>query len=172
VYVCARRCKRGGLTTYGPFRHARCPFALARPGSCIIVAFFGLDALGFRVLGLRMHISARCPSMIASCPSLCPSLYCDALLCITTNVSCHYVIHRLYPSTLLRVTVPRYSIFTTTSYSYAGETFPKTTKNILFQHTFSIKIQHLKSGTNSIRFCTSSTFRVLVILMASLIGLS
>lgn len=102
--TCARDvAKRCGLTMYGPFCHARCLFALARFGTCIIFAFFGLDALGFRVLGLCLHISARYPSMVASCLALWPSLYCDALLCITTNVSCHYVINRLYHSTLRAV---------------------------------------------------------------------
>ena len=85
---------------YGPFCHARCPFALACSGTCIIVAVFGLDALSFRGLGLCLYNSARCPSMIASCPALWPSLYCDALFCITTTVSCHYVIDRLYPSVI------------------------------------------------------------------------
>jgi hypothetical protein len=99
--------KRGGLTTYGLYCHAPCPFAPFRLCTCIIVALFGLDGLGFRVVGLRLHVSARYPSMIASCLALWPSLCCDALLCITTNISSHYVINRLYPSTLLRVTVPR-----------------------------------------------------------------
>jgi hypothetical protein len=66
MYVYARCCKNtwhNYIWTVLP----RCLFALARFGTYIIVAFFGLDALVFRVLGLFLHISARYPSMIASC---------------------------------------------------------------------------------------------------------
>ena len=77
--------------------NAPCPFALARPRTCIIVVFFGLDALAFRVPRLSLHISARHPSMTASCPAPWSSLYCDALLCITTKVSCHTVINIFNP---------------------------------------------------------------------------
>ncbi|CAG8221115.1 unnamed protein product, partial [Penicillium nalgiovense] len=45
--TCARDvAKRGGLTIYGLFCHTRLSFALVVRGTCLIVAFFGLDRLG------------------------------------------------------------------------------------------------------------------------------
>jgi hypothetical protein len=61
------------------------PHSLFLPvGTCIIVAFFGLDGLGFRVLGFCLHTYALSAAIIASSSAPCPSFYCNVVLFITT----------------------------------------------------------------------------------------
>jgi hypothetical protein len=75
-------------------------------GTCIIVAFFGLDGLGFRVLGFCLHTYARSTAIIASSYALCPSFYCNVLLFITTTISTQYVLSCICPSRCICVLVP------------------------------------------------------------------